>query len=371
MTLTRRTLLGGGGVFLAACRSASRDGGRGAGGSDGDALDALLVAHAAARPETAGAGANHYPMAAEALVALGRADAIPSSWHAGVRYYAGPLPRSARDERTASPPALGEAHRLGDWLDAFTAALALEPWRVVLARWLPRLAPGIAAAVFHGAIRTAHAVRALQHRDTPPRRHELAQALAYWAARHVELPVTGAADRGPLADALAALGPPARGLDDVPFDGVMPALTATALAPALSPPRADGDLHREVRALAHDASTAFLEMLAQERHRIWLLHTVTAPAAVDLLLPHVDAAGGARLVAHTRQAIVAMFRAFGAPFVPRAHVQARPPAWRELVADAAASGSVHTIKLVEALLRCGEPDDPLARSVAAQWLAWR
>jgi hypothetical protein len=369
MPLTRRELLVGGSAWLAACRGTS-DGGS---ARRGEELDALLAAHAATRPETPGAGANHYPMAAEALVALGRADAIPPSWHEGVRYYAGPLPRRAppRDAGAATP-ALGDATQLGDWLDHFTAQLAHEDWRAVVAQWLPRLAAGPAAAVFHGAIRTAHAVRALECSTTPARLRELAQGLAYWAARYVELPVDDATAPAPLRDALAALPPPLPGPEDVPFDAVMPLLTSRPLAPAATPGAADADAaRRAVAELVHEASVAFLEQFVQQRHRIWLLHTITAPAAVQLLLPHVDGAGRARLVAHTHQAIVAMFRAFGAPFVPRASVQLRPPPWPELVGAAAASGAVHTIKLIEALQRCERPGDPLARTIAVQWLAWR
>jgi len=44
--------------------------------------------------------------------------------------------------------------------------------------------PALRTALFHGAIRTAHAVRAIAAVDTPPRRRELARALGYWPARY-------------------------------------------------------------------------------------------------------------------------------------------------------------------------------------------
>jgi len=56
----------------------------------------------------------------------------------------------------------------------------------VVATWVPRLMPALRTALFHGAIRTAHAVRAIDTTDTPPRRGELARALGYWAARYRE-----------------------------------------------------------------------------------------------------------------------------------------------------------------------------------------
>ena len=61
-----------------------------------------------------------------------------------------------------------------------------DGWPAVVATWVPRLMPALRTALFHGAIRTAHAVRAVDAVDTPPRRGELARALGYWAARYRE-----------------------------------------------------------------------------------------------------------------------------------------------------------------------------------------
>ena len=51
--------------------------------------------------------------------------------------------------------------------------------------------PALRTALFHGAIRTAHAVRAIDAVDTPPRREELARALGYWAARYLPASLPG------------------------------------------------------------------------------------------------------------------------------------------------------------------------------------
>jgi hypothetical protein len=84
----------------------------------------------------------------------------------------------------------------------------------------------------------------------------------------------------------------------------------------------------------------------------------------------VDDAGARALVAHVHRAVIALVAAYGAPHVPREHVRAAPGAWPELADRAAASGSVHTIKLVEALARSDRDGDPLYRSTAVQWLEW-
>src|SRR5262249_12503432 len=87
-------------------------------------------------------------------------------------------PRVQRIGRTEWATALGQPRRVGDWFELFGNELSEEPWRAVLERWVPRLAPGIVAAALHGVIRTGHAVRAIAFEDTPPRRRELLRGCA-------------------------------------------------------------------------------------------------------------------------------------------------------------------------------------------------
>src|SRR5689334_23778882 len=113
--------------------------------------------------------ANHGPMAAEALVRLGRADAVPA-WVDRYRSGLEPAPATVRALDDADQPdALGRRDAYPAWLATFDAALRDAPWRDVLATWLPVLAPGVFAAAGHGAIRTAHATRALEEATTAPR----------------------------------------------------------------------------------------------------------------------------------------------------------------------------------------------------------
>lgn len=339
-----------------------------------DRLDRLLAAQADALPERAGAGANHYPMAAEALEALGYEDRVPDAWTPdGARLYAGELPRAAAIE--VPEDALGTYGRYGDWLDFFRAALARDPWRAVVGEWAPRLAPGIAGATFHGVLRTAHAARALRHGEREARRHELAAGLAYWAARYTELPVDERrrGDGRSLTATLERLEyPPPGDGEDVGFFDVLGRLTTTPLAPPVDLAERDRTPRADLELLVREAAAAFLEMLVLERHRIWLLHTVTGPAAVGLLLPHVDRAGARSLVEHARQAVVALYAGYGTTHVPGAHVRAAPAGWPEWTERAAESGSVHGIKLIEALSRFDGTSEggPLMRSVAAQWFEW-
>lgn len=369
MELDRRQFLAAGGFALASCRSPT-DPPAGRSGR----LDLLLAAHADARPENGG-GANHYPMAAEALAAMGHETAIADSWIEGVSLYSGELPRRARVDDPAT--CLGSHDRFGDLLDCFRRELARQPWRAVVAHWAPRLAPGLAAATFHGLIRTAHAVRALRGHDTPARRNELAAGLAYWTARYVELPARDRAAGAPgrdapsLASELQALEHPwLADRAEVGFHGVMQRLTAAAVAPPLRLPPRERAPAAELAEIVREAATGFLEMLVLERHRMWLLHTVTGPAAVGLLLPEVDDAGARRLVASARQAVVALYAAYGEPFTPRANVRESTPPWPAMIRRAVDSGSIHGAKLIETLSRFDVDGDPVWRSVAAQWFEW-
>jgi hypothetical protein len=368
MLTTRREFLLGSGALLAGCQSAPQQQPSAASAS-AESLDALLAAHAKVWPEKPGAGANHDPMAAEVLETLGRAAAIPARWVDRAPSYAGPELRGRALAEWTS--ALGDYERYGDWLALFERELAADTWRNVLARWAPRLAPGLSGALFHGLLRTAHAARSLRRAETPERRRELACGLAYWAARARPLPVRSGERRSRLG--LADLETPwSADASDVPFDAVMQRLHAQPLAPEIV---LDTPAHvpaEQIQAIAREAAEAFLEMIVQRRQTIWLLHTVTGPAAIELLLPELDEASAALLVAYAQQAVVALFRAYGAPFVRRASLQKEAPpraSWTELVDRAAALQSVHSLKLFEALMRIEEPGDPLYRTIAERWLA--
>src|SRR5262245_48074495 len=123
-----------------------------------DALELL----APTGPEYAGRLANHGPMAAEALVELARPDAVVP-W---VEMYKKRLRDHPGGTRPIDPKswreALGENDRVGDWIVFFRREVEEKPWKAALTDWIPRLSPGVVAAAFHGAIRTAHSVRNLE-----------------------------------------------------------------------------------------------------------------------------------------------------------------------------------------------------------------
>ncbi|MGB9178464.1 MAG: questin oxidase family protein, partial [Pyrinomonadaceae bacterium] len=166
-----------------------------------DAMDEALSMLAKTGPEYSGGLSNHGPMAAEALVNMGRPAAVVP-WVEGYKRQLQSYPESRRSiSREDWREALGDFSRVGDWIAFFNREMKENSWRGVLGEWTERLAPGLVAAATHGLIRTGHAARSLGQRETEARRHELAEGLAYWAARYQLLPTAsraGAAMAGKL-----------------------------------------------------------------------------------------------------------------------------------------------------------------------------
>ncbi len=320
---------------------------------DDGALDLALERFARTGPEYWGGLANHGPMAAEALVAMGRGDAV-ARWVEG---YVGRLDAAPGAREKIAPDAwqaaLGRPERLGDWAVFFRHALLEAPWREVLRTWVPRLAPGFVAVATHGAIRTGHAARALGVRETPPRLHELAEGLAYWAGHFLRLPESAAPEgRERPSDAVKAL-------DLLPRSARRSGGFITERLSGLH----DFAPFREVAsrvAVSGDAS-AFLSDLTEAFARVYLenatpgkvitfVHAVTGPSAARLLLPYADAAGTRALLRYAWQAAAALYVAAGDRPAQPLHLP-EPIDAATLVDRAVRNGDEHAIKFAEACLR--------------------
>jgi hypothetical protein len=134
-------------------------------------------------PEFEGWLSNHGPMAADALMRLGRGEDV-AGWLRGYVSRLEPMPDARWPITEAEwPGLLGDASRLGDWCALLTQQVCDEPWDAVLARWWPRLVTGTVASAAHGLTRTGHAVRALREKVTPPRLAELLAILHGFSER--------------------------------------------------------------------------------------------------------------------------------------------------------------------------------------------
>jgi hypothetical protein len=309
--------------------------------------------------ESASAGATHAPMVAETLCALGRGDAV-MSWIDSYAPRLEPRPRLAGRVGTADwQPALGQFGLLGGWVGLFDQELSEKPWRGVLNQWLPRLAPGMAAAALHGLIRTAHAARALGTADTPQRRHELAQGLAYWAARYLALPgVAKSGGRVRASQALSLLQTfPREAGQPFPPDmitGLLGLYSFPAFNEAINLVEDPSDPSRFLSDLTEEFAGAFITNEGGFSAAVAFLHSVTAPSAIRLLLPHVEPAVTRMLLRHCWQVTAGLYTAFGP--VPRMTEISRPAPNVATLVDGAVQIGVktsdpHVIKFAEACAR--------------------
>lgn len=297
-------------------------------------LHDLLEADLKLPPEYRDGLTNHLPMALHALASLGAPQARLAAFFD--RY-------AARFEGRAAPPPAAPA---ADWQalrgadDAFAplaahfaAALSRDGVRAVLREALPALLPGVAAAAFHGVIRTAHAIES----GHPG---ELAAALTYWAWRWQPLapPPAGA----PMAfdDWAAALVEQSRGwADGAPLISLrMAAATRSAPYRELAGRLAAGDdLLRRL--------TVFSARRYAETANFTVLHLVTGLRALRVVLPWAG-----DTVAFVPGLVHAVTAAYLAAKVRPGPPLPVPPAlgWDEVTAAAVAHDDDHVIKLVHA-----------------------
>ena len=276
---------------------------------------------------------NHLPMALAALKRLGADDARLAEFVA--RYSRRLRPAPADEAWPAGEPwraRLGQPRAWPAYRHLFLHWLVTEDAHAVLQQTLPTLMAGCGGAAFHGLIRTAYAVQAGHGQ-------ELADALAYWACRWLDLGVlpTGSgsgtrADPAPLLKALALAQPrPTGGL-------IVDRMVAAACQPGFN--AATAPLRIDEHTLPRLARTA--ARLHARSGNFTALHLVTSAQAMTVLLPCTD---------EPVPAVAAYWRAYAAGFVASGAVLGRAPAaraWPELMAAARASDDDHLIKLVDA-----------------------
>jgi hypothetical protein len=317
-----------------------------------------------------GVAPNHGPMAAEALVALGCDDAVVA-WTDRYRRQLDTMPPprtpvTARDWAQA----LGATDRFGDWVAFFRAQLAEAPWRLVFGEWIGRLLPATPSAGAHGLIRTAHALRALADAETALRVEELGVALAYWAAYYRTLPETprlaGTLDLG---DALLRIplflsGQPRPGMPREVYLRVMQAHGrefAEAVDGAAEPESVEAALSSLTEAGAR------MYLANASRQPLVLLHTVTAPAAFRLLLPHLPAELQKMGLAYVWQNVAATTAAYGDER-PRERNEWPPQEPSDLIERSVATDDPHALKFAEASIREHRLNPhPAYLAAAADW----
>lgn len=323
-------------------------------------LDEIYRRLAQRAPEFAGGLSNHGPMAAEALVRLGRADAAPR-W---AERYARRLDPAAAGGRVLAPDeragALGNPRRYGDWCATYAAALEEQPWQTVVADALGAMLPGVVSAAGHCLIRSAHAVRALEEADTPARRAELARALGYWAAVYAELPGTpvpaGALGPGAAARALPRLPEEMRAGGHI-TDKVTAVGRLATWEASVDRVAAPADVPAALSELTRTFARGYLAEAGSDA--VAFVHGVTAPAAARLVMAYVAPARHGEVFAYAWQLCAALRVAIGSAPAPGdtgagragAGLSVAGPSVEELAERAVHTGDEHAIKLAEACVR--------------------
>ncbi|MEO8541024.1 MAG: questin oxidase family protein, partial [bacterium] len=258
-----------------------------------------------------------------------------------------PIPRDNWHE------ALGHLERVSDWEDFFAAELDSNAWPDVLETWVPRLSIGMMAGATHGIIRTAHAVRSLAAAETDPlRKAELVSGLAYWAARYQVVPGTP----GPIEPRLAS-----EALPLIPiFPGHLRNQRPTSIFNAVSeldnyPPFAKvidmaapgADLSAWISDLTAVMARAYLQNAGPAS--IPYVHTVTAPSALRMIVPHISDASARIAARYAWQACAAIHSR--SHFPHEVVLPESPPSRDDLIDRCVFSGDEHAIKFTEACLR--------------------
>ena len=319
-----------------------------------DTIDEAYAIFARTGPEFGGGLSNHGPMAAEAIAAFGRPDDVVK-W--ATRYAKRLEPHPSPSSRIAEADwreALGKEHRVADWIAFFNEALKEAAWRDTLNRWVGRLAPGIAAAAFHGVLRTAHAARALGDRENPLRLHELAEGLGYWAATYQPLP--GALE-GP-RDAL-----PSRAIERVTLlpmehhkvggfltDGVAQMATFPPFSEVLAMVDTRGNLSSFLANLTETFARVYVQNAVNFTAVIAFVHCVTGSRAVRNLSPYIEDDTARTAARYAWQAATSLYVAFGNAAPTQADAVANGLRIEDLIDRALTNADEHAIKFTEACI---------------------
>lgn len=288
--------------------------------------------------------ASHYPMALVSLDAMGADDAALDSF--GERYLANLEPIQPAVVKIApgdEAAHLGSPRAFPEWVAYFDAAIAGDGIDGVLARWIDRLLPAVAAGAFHGLIRTAYAIEAGSPR-------EVAHALAYWAAAYESLPeLPPATGNLSCAEVLAAIAiDPAFAARRPPGRNIIERTAAAARMPELAAHVAATDPAR----LDLDAIALTLLRAYAASGNFTLLHGVTGTHAFRLLSPHASDPDAALRDLWT--ALAAAYAGAGAP---------RAEGWGLSGADSLDWPAIHG----RALGREDEHDIKLAYTCWREW----
>jgi len=307
-------------------------------------LHELLDANLLLPQEYQGRFTNHLPMSLHALHSLG---ASPDRLHEFFIFYGRRFQnkKHANAMQTSPLPTenwlrlRGQENTFPSLLAYFNGIVASHGMEGALRFALPDLMPGVAAAAFHGVIRTAHAFQAAHA-------GELAAALSYWACRWQHLmeppvahPMIGFDNWARL---LVAQDPGRYNDGELISTRMSEASRSNAylgLAGALLPA---ASLEVRIAELAKLAVNCYVA-----RPSFTTLHLVTGFRALRTLLPWIqDSETSQATVVNCFVAAFIVARGSTTDIEPV--VVPKPQSWAEVIKAAISSNDEHVVKLVHA-----------------------
>ena len=280
-----------------------------------DALDDALTVFAATAPSYGPLGlANHGPD--------GRRGARPAGAGRCHRGLGGPVPGPSRRRPAAgralwptTPGAVpwGRRRAIPSGSPSSSASWPIARPRPWSANGCPGSCRGLWARPPTGSSAPAHALRGLGAADTPPRRLELAAALAFWGSTYQELPGPPVLiGHQPVSEALAALPylP-----EDAPRQLLISDMVAQVTGIAdefeqgVSSLAGGADAVELLDQLAAGGALAYLRN-ADGGGAIGLLHSVTSPLACELVLPWLEEEDRDAALGYAWQAAAALHVAY-------------------------------------------------------------
>jgi Questin oxidase-like len=307
---------------------------------------------------------NHGPMAAEALVAMGRPDAVADFVEGYKKRFTAGYP-SIRQSITRENwrAALGDGQRVADWTEFFNRELKEVAWPRLLEQWVAPLSPGLAAAAAHGLIRTAHAVRSLSIKETDLRRRELAEGLGYWAAYYQTLPTLPASPNAQTAkETQTKKLRPAQAFHQIPLlpDAQRPRAGSIMIglrslndfrlfAGVADLIETTGKPERLLSDVTETFATAYIKNVTRG-NLIALIHTVTGATGLRSLLPYLSPATAQKALRYGWQTGAALYSVYGVGST-NGLPESKEIRREDLIERAVDSREEHAIKFTEACLR--------------------
>lgn len=296
---------------------------------------------------------NHGPMAAEALVSIGRSDqVIPFVESYRKRFSSAYPPKYKSVTNNNWKEALSDGKRITDWRDFFNGELAENDWKIVLEKWSERLAPGLSAAAAHGLIRTGHAARSLTVQENDVRKRELAEALSYWAAYYQVLPETKNAktQKLRLSEALQKVPilPPERRVSRSIMVQLKSLDDFAEFGETIDSLDISGNAEKNLSLLTEAFAEIYVKNVSP-RNDIALIHAVTGLASVRSLVPYLSKTITEKMLRYGWQTAAGIYSISGNETINE--LSENKINIEDLIEQAVTSKEEHAIKFTEACVR--------------------